>query len=209
MTVSVACCGRRRIATVPLPFEITIVRDSARDWLVLNKVAITGWVSVSANEHEGTCCKPAASRTWSVEGGDVNGTITSAGVYTAPKANGTYIIIATSVYDPRKKGTATVNVNSQVKVKITPFDNLKVNVGDSLQFSATVARAVGDNSVTWSVRDDPAGPAVGTIDPATGLYTAPAQRRIDTIRATSNFDPNQYAEVKVQVTAGGVGVIIN
>jgi len=117
-------------------------------------------------------------------------------------------VIATSIYDPRKKGTATVNVNSQVKVKVEPNSNVKVNVNDTQQFTATVTRAVGDNTVTWVVLDDPAGPPVGTIDPTTGLYTAPAKRRVDTIRAISNFDPNQYGEVKVQVTAGGVGVII-
>ncbi len=48
--------------------------------------------------------------TWSVEEGSAGGTITSAGVYTAPTTVGTYHIIATSVADNSVSGTATVTV---------------------------------------------------------------------------------------------------
>ena len=50
--------------------------------------------------------------TWSVPGGDANGTVTGAGVYTAPATPGTYRIIATSVADPSKRATATVTVTA-------------------------------------------------------------------------------------------------
>ncbi|WNG26381.1 hypothetical protein F0U62_21880 [Cystobacter fuscus] len=46
---------------------------------------------------------------WSVEG-EASGTITSTGVYTAPSRPGTFTVVATSVADPTKKGTATVTV---------------------------------------------------------------------------------------------------
>ncbi len=46
---------------------------------------------------------------WSVEG-EAGGTITSTGVYTAPSRPGTFTVVATSVADPTKKGTATVTV---------------------------------------------------------------------------------------------------
>jgi hypothetical protein len=45
-----------------------------------------------------------------VEGGDANGTITSAGRYTAPNKTGTFTVTATSVADPSKKGSATITV---------------------------------------------------------------------------------------------------
>ncbi|HEX8539989.1 MAG TPA: hypothetical protein VF664_21180, partial [Cystobacter sp.] len=50
------------------------------------------------------------SVTWSIQEGDAGGTITSAGVYTAPAQAGTFTVVATSVADPTKKGTATVTV---------------------------------------------------------------------------------------------------
>ena len=49
--------------------------------------------------------------TWSVQESN-GGTITAAGVYTAPSAKGTYHVIATSVADPSRKDVATVTVTS-------------------------------------------------------------------------------------------------
>ncbi|MBC7806112.1 MAG: hypothetical protein H7145_08175 [Akkermansiaceae bacterium] len=144
---------------------------------------------------------------WSVEGGDANGTITAAGVYTAPKRDGTFTVIATSVFDNRRLGTATVTVSSQVEVTISPSTDVQVNVNATQQFTATVTRFVGDGSVTWSVEPDANGGPVGTIN-SSGVYTAPAQRRSVFIRATSNFDPTRFARVAVQVTAGGADVTV-
>ncbi len=52
------------------------------------------------------------SVTWSVKEGSTGGTITSAGVYTAPSTAGTYHVIATSVEDTTKSATAEVTVQS-------------------------------------------------------------------------------------------------
>lgn len=53
-----------------------------------------------------------SSVTWSVLGGDVNGTITQDGLYTAPNTNpppaAQVTIIATSIEDNQKQGQATV-----------------------------------------------------------------------------------------------------
>lgn len=143
---------------------------------------------------------------WQVEGGDANGTITNAGVYTAPKKDGSFKVIATSAFDNRKIGTATITVASQVSVTIDPSTDVKVNVNATQQFTATVLRAVGDTSVTWSVEPQ-AGTQVGTIS-SSGIYTAPAKRVLVFIRATSNFDPSRFARIPVQVTAGGADVIV-
>lgn len=48
--------------------------------------------------------------TWQVQEGAAGGSITSAGVYTAPDVPGTYHITATSIYDPTKTATITVQV---------------------------------------------------------------------------------------------------
>lgn len=52
--------------------------------------------------------------TWSIKEGAVGGTITAAGVYTAPAANGTYRVVATSVADPTQSGIAIVTVASAI-----------------------------------------------------------------------------------------------
>jgi hypothetical protein len=57
--------------------------------------------------------------TWTVQEGAAGGSITSAGVYTAPQVVGTYHLIATSMADPTKSGTATITVPS-VAVSIFP-----------------------------------------------------------------------------------------
>jgi hypothetical protein len=50
--------------------------------------------------------------TWSVQEGSAGGTITTAGVYTAPAKAGTYHVLVTSKVDPSKTATATVTVKS-------------------------------------------------------------------------------------------------
>jgi hypothetical protein len=51
--------------------------------------------------------------TWSVQpGGSAGGTISAEGVYTAPGSPGTDTVVATSVADPTRQGTATVTVQS-------------------------------------------------------------------------------------------------
>lgn len=49
---------------------------------------------------------------WSVQGGASHGTITTAGLYTAPSKAGVYTIEATSQADPQRKATATITVQS-------------------------------------------------------------------------------------------------
>jgi len=50
--------------------------------------------------------------TWSVQEGSAGGSITPAGVYTAPLSPGIYHVIATSQADPTRKDTATITVQS-------------------------------------------------------------------------------------------------
>jgi hypothetical protein len=55
---------------------------------------------------------PNTAVTWSVQEGAAGGSITAAGLYTAPGASGTFHVVAASVFDPNVKATATVTVQS-------------------------------------------------------------------------------------------------
>lgn len=48
--------------------------------------------------------------TWSIDEGAAGGSVTSAGLYTAPLVAGTYHLVATSVADPSKQARIAVTV---------------------------------------------------------------------------------------------------
>ena len=86
--------------------------------------------------------------TWSVSEGSAGGTITSAGVYTAPATAGTYHVVATSQADTTKTKTATVTVTERiVSVAVNP-QTVTVSQGGTAQFSATVTTTCGAFTVT-------------------------------------------------------------
>ena len=117
--------------------------------------------------------------TWSVNGltcgGADCGTITAAGLYTAPLVvpNPSFVnVVATSVADPTKSASTTVTITPQVGVHISPT-TATVPVTGTQQFKATVT-GFNVTGVTWSVSGAKcSGAACGTIN-ANGLYTAPA-----------------------------------
>ena len=70
-----------------------------------------------------SCTVTGSSNTqcsWRVEGGAAGGTITAAGLYTAPAAAGTYHVVATSAADATKSATATVRV-APATIAATPW----------------------------------------------------------------------------------------
>ena len=92
--------------------------------------------------------------TWSVDGGDANGTITSDGLYTAPAASGTFTVRATSKFDTSKSATVQVKVQSLVNIALSAPNPLPATVPlkTTVNFAATVTGAVGgDTSVDWAV----------------------------------------------------------
>jgi hypothetical protein len=136
--------------------------------------------------------------TWSVAGGNANGTITSAGLYTAPIMAGTYQVTVTSVADPTKSDTATVTVNPNIAVVISPKT---VDVSTTQQFTASVTGTT-NLAVTWSVAG---GNANGTIT-STGLYTAPSTAGTYQVTATSVADPTKSDTATVTVEAMAITV---
>ncbi|HEX8434706.1 hypothetical protein [Archangium sp.] len=136
--------------------------------------------------------------TWAVEGGDANGIVTSAGVYTAPHKPGTYTVVATSVADPSKKSSTTVTVNPVV-VAIEQASPTLHTTG-KMNLSATVTGIAGNKAVTWSIDANDATNSKGTITPE-GVYTAPAAAGDFNVTATSVADPTKKATTTVKVTA--------
>jgi hypothetical protein len=126
------------------------------------------------------------------------GSITSAGVYTAPAKPGTATVAATSVADSTKSASATVTVTTTApspavtSVTVSPAST-SATLSGTLQFTATVQGAASDKSVTWKA-------SLGTIT-SSGLYTAPAKAGTDSVTATSNADSSQSGTAVISIGA--------
>ena len=126
----------------------------------------------------------------------LRGSITSAGVYTAPATTGTDTVTATNVADTTKSASATVTVIAAptaptvTSVTLTPA-SASLSTGATMQFSGSVQGTVTDKSVSWKA-------ASGVITPG-GFYIAPATAGSDTITATSNADNTKSASATVTV----------
>jgi Bacterial Ig-like domain (group 2) len=121
--------------------------------------------------------------TWGVDsagaGNSTTGTISPAGLYTAPLSQGTHTITATSVADATKSASAIVTV--QGSVSVSPA-TVGLSVGATQQFSVTVD-GQSNPVVTWSVDGINGGnSSVGIINDQ-GLYVAPSQIGNHTIGA--------------------------
>ena len=136
--------------------------------------------------------------TWSVDsttgGSATTGTITSAGLYTAPAQAGTHTVTATSVADTTKSASATVTVTGPLAISPATAG---VTTGATQQFKATL-QGQSNPAVTWWVDGVNGGnAAVGTIN-AQGLYTAPSQMGSHTV-AASVTNPAASASAAVMV----------
>ncbi len=150
--------------------------------------------------------------TWKVNGvtggSAATGTITTAGLYTAPAsvaATTVVTVVAVAQADTTKSGSAQVTINpaatNPVTVMVTPT-SASLNAGSTQQFTATVANTA-NKAVTWSVNGVSGGSAAtGTISTA-GLYTAPASlaaKTTVTVAAASQADPTKSGSAQVTVT---------
>ena len=143
--------------------------------------------------------------TWSAK----YGTITSAGVYTAPAtvpASGMDTVTATSTEDPTKSGPANITITAAVPPTITSVSasclpvTLQAHTTQTSQCSATVTGTGSYSSaVTWSAK-------YGAITTA-GVYTAPLTvpaSGMDTITATSTEDITKSGPTNITITAARV-----
>jgi hypothetical protein len=118
---------------------------------------------------------PSQAVTWKA----TYGTITSAGLYTAPASGTTDTVTATSVENTAISGNADVTLTDSTVTSVTVSPGTPtVTVGNTQQFTAAVNGTNNPNqAVTWTA-------TYGTITPG-GLYTAPATGTNDTVTATS------------------------
>ncbi len=81
---------------------------------------------------------------WSVREGQAGGTVSQAGVYTAPSTAGTFHVVAASVADPARSAEATVAVGPEkvLSVAVTP-GSTSVSPTGALAFSAIVTTSCG------------------------------------------------------------------
>ncbi len=137
--------------------------------------------------------------TWTVAG---TGTVSNAGLYTAPSMQGTPAtasVTATSVADPTKSVTVSIQIPA-VSVTISPKP-ATVILGATRQFTAAITNAT-NQTVTWTL----SGP--GSVS-SSGLYTAPATLTTPataTLTATSVNDPSKSDSVTITIPAVGVSV---
>jgi hypothetical protein len=136
--------------------------------------------------------------TWTVREGAAGGTIDTQGNYTAPQVAGTYHVVATSVGDPTKSGTATVTV--PVAVSVSP-PQPTVFLGATQTFTATVAGS-SNIAVTWTVQEGAPGGSINNQ----GVYTAPQVAGTYHVIATSVADATQNAIATITVPPVGVTV---
>jgi N-acetylneuraminic acid mutarotase len=111
--------------TVPSPTTVTVTATSQADASVSGSASVTiepsGAVTVSpasvALAEGGTqqftaTISGGGTVNWTVTGGTADGTITSAGLYTAPNTTGMFYVIATNAADTSQSFTATVTVTA-------------------------------------------------------------------------------------------------
>jgi parallel beta-helix repeat protein len=171
-------CGGNNSSPPPPQSVIVMVSSSSSSVLLGNAQQFTATVTGTSN----------TAVTWSVNGvsggNSTAGTISSAGLYTAPQdlpnpANVT--IQATSQANSSASGSAVLTITSDIGVTLAtnPSGMSSVFPGGMVQLVATVTSAGHpDANVNWAVNGVPNGNStVGTIA-ATGagaaLYTAPA-----------------------------------
>lgn len=147
---------------------------------------------------------------WSVNGiaggNSTVGSISSAGVYTAPAdlpAAATVQITATSHADPTKSATADVTVTSDITLSLTP-NPANVELGATQSFRAAVmSSGHPDTTVRWSLSGPACPSACGTLD-SSGIFTAPGilpSLATVMITAQSVADPSKQISAAVTITS--------
>jgi hypothetical protein len=138
---------------------------------------------------------------WKIQPG--LGTISSAGLYTAPASISTQqpvTVTATSVSNPNAQGTATITLQPPtVTVSLSP-QSVTLQASQTQSFTATVTGSSA--GVTWSLN-----PNIGLIS-AAGLYTAPASiasQQTVVVTATSVADASKSGSASVTLQPAGTG----
>src|SRR5713226_7706172 len=194
-------CAPGTVSSPPPPLLIGVTMMPASASVVLgNQATFTATVTNTTD----------TSVSWSVNsipGGNVSlGTITFAGVYTAPAdlpSPATVQITATSHADPTKSGTGNLTITSDITLSLTP-NPASVELGATQAFQATVTSSGHpDTAVRWSLSGPACASGCGTVD-ANGSYTAPQTLPLPpsaTLTAQSVADPSKQLSAAVTITS--------
>jgi DNA-binding beta-propeller fold protein YncE len=101
------------------------------------------------------------------------------------------ITISAQVTGTSAVANATVTLDSGIRVGLSQ-PTCTIGTNETFTFTAFVSGS-SNQTVTWSVS------GVGTIDPNSGLYTAPATAGTTTVTATSVADPTEIASASVTI----------
>jgi len=162
----------------------------------LTSATITMAAGMSQTFSASVTGNPNTAVTWTASAGS----ITAAGVFTAPTVAGTVTITATSVADPTKKASTTVTVTAAtptLAITVIPAA-ITLASGATQTFTATVTGSA-NTAVTWTA-------SAGSITPG-GVFTAPATVGTMTLTATAVADTTRKATATVTVVASGTGVV--
>src|SRR6266436_2432081 len=158
--------------------------------------------------------------------GDIQNTSTTApstATYTAPTTfpdptkypNLQVIITATAKADTKKTGKSTITIDSGIRIQIVPT-TATLATGETKQFLAENfnGTVISNSDLKWDVTADATAttksvtctPTCGTVDKATGTYTAPATvptQATATIFAVSTIDPVRGAQAAITIVKAG------
>jgi serine protease len=215
-------------ANIPTSPTVTVTAVSAADSTVSGfaGVTITAPVAVVVSPSTATVLAGTGTQsfaatvtntsntalTWEVNGiaggNSTVGTISSAGLYTAPAkipSPATVTVTAVSAADPTRSGTAQVTI-AHVAVAVLP-GSASVATGATQSFVASVSNTT-NTGVTWQVNAIAGGNSTFGMISSSGVYTAPAtvpSPAMVTVTAVSVADPNQSGSATVTVTSSSAG----
>jgi hypothetical protein len=151
--------------------------------------------------------------TWSIVSGTGATIDPNTGIFTTTRAEGNFVVRATSKYDPGVFADVAVTVRSLVTVTLVPSRPNPVSIGgETVRFTAVVNPVpMGeDRGVVYGLEGTQGLGAgqVGTITPE-GVYTSPATEGDYVVTARSIFDDRVVGRYTVQVRSGSQTVIVN
>ncbi len=136
--------------------------------------------------------------------GSACGTLTQAGLYTAPSSiSGTLqiTVTATAQADGSKSATAAVTVSIPVVITVKP-KTAEVVINGQQQFAASATGAAAALTYNWSLSGSACPGSCGSIT-SSGLYTAPSTvpNSPVTVTATNQANAKNFGTASVQVIA--------
>jgi hypothetical protein len=164
--------------TVVLP-TVTLAISPASTTLTCGQTMTFGYNITSTDQN--------LKVSWSVVEGAAGGSITSAGLYTAPMTPGTYHATVTSVANPAVSASATVVVSYPSETLVINPTNVTLQQGGTFNFGFTSS----NGGVSWT--------ATGGSISQSGSYTAPLNIGNYSITITSLANPTIAASAMVTV----------